>query len=412
MPDKLNRREFLKKASMATVAGTTGFLVGCNTGQPTVESAPATSAPAATEAPADSSAATSAPAATAEEVAEAVGSEQSLPTIEWQMATSWPVALDTIFGGAQVFAERVAALTSGKFQITPRAAGELAPGLEVLNVVEQGAVQCGHTASYYYVGKSPITAFGTALPFGLNAQQQNAWLYEGGGLKMLQELYASKFGVIQFPAGNTGVQMGGWFRKEISKVSDLQGLKMRIPGLGGQVMGKLGVTVQTLPGGEIFQALQTGTIDAAEWVGPYDDEKLGLHKTTQFYYYPGWWEPGPTLEVQINLNEWNNLPAEYQEVVKTAAFEANMTMLARYDARNIDALQRLLAEGVKPTPYSEEILAAAEETSFALFDELAGQDADFKAVFDEWKKFRDGVYTWNNLNEAGFSRYVYGKLNA
>jgi TRAP-type mannitol/chloroaromatic compound transport system substrate-binding protein len=306
----------------------------------------------------------------------------------------------------------VAALTGGKFKITARAAGELAPGLEVLNVVEQGAVPCGHTASYYYVGKSPITAFGTALPFGLNAQQPNAWLYEAGGLQMLQELYAEKFGVIQFPAGNTGTQMGGWFRKEISTVADLQGLKMRIPGLGGQVMGKLGVTVQTLPGGEIFQALQTGTIDAAEWVGPYDDEKLGLHQATSFYYYPGWWEPGPALEVQINLAEWEKLPAIYQEVIKTAAFEANLTMLARYDGRNFDALQRLLAEGVQPRPYSDEILAAAEETSFALFDELAGQDADFKMVYDEWTKFRNGVYTWNNLNEGGFSRYVYGKLNA
>jgi TRAP-type mannitol/chloroaromatic compound transport system substrate-binding protein len=300
----------------------------------------------------------------------------------------------------------------GKFKITPRAAGEVAPGLEVLNVVEQGAVQCGHTASYYYVGKSPITAFGTALPFGLNAQQQNAWLYEGGGLQMLQELYAEKFGVIQFPAGNTGTQMGGWFRNEISTVADLQGLKMRIPGLGGQVMSKLGVTVQALPGGEIFQALQTGAIDAAEWVGPYDDEKLGLHQVTGFYYYPGWWEPGPSLEVQIGLNEWNNLPEIYQEAVRTAAFEANMTMLARYDARNNEALQRLLQEGITLTPYSDEIMTAAEEASFALFDELSAQDADFKTVFDEWKQFRDRVYAWHNIAESGFTRYVFSNLSS
>jgi TRAP-type mannitol/chloroaromatic compound transport system substrate-binding protein len=327
------------------------------------------------------------------------------------MATSWPVALDTIFGGAQTFAERVATLTGGKFQITPRAAGELAPGLEVLNVVQEGAVECGHTASYYYIGKSPITAFGTTLPFGLNAQQNNAWLYEGGGLAMLQELYEAKFGVIQFPAGNTGVQMGGWFRREINTVADLQGLKMRIPGLGGQVMAKLGVTVQTLPGGEIFQALQTGTIDAAEWVGPYDDEKLGLHQATQFYYYPGWWEPGPTLEVQINLEKWNELPQEYQEVVKTAAFQANLTMLSRYEALNIDALQRLIDGGVQPTPYSDEILAAAEEAANGIFDELSASDADFKSVFDAWSTFREGIQRWNNINEGSFSRYVYGKLN-
>jgi TRAP-type mannitol/chloroaromatic compound transport system substrate-binding protein len=326
------------------------------------------------------------------------------------MATSWPLSLDTIYGGATTFAERVAAMTDGKFKITPRPAGELAPPLEVLNVVSQGAVQCGHSAGYYYTGKAPAAAFGTSVPFGLNAQQQNAWLYEGGGLEKLQDLYARKFGVIQFPAGNTGAQMGGWFRKEISKLGDLQGLKMRIPGLGGQVMGKLGVTVQTLPGGEIFQALQTGAIDAAEWVGPYDDEKLGLHKIAKYYYYPGWWEPGPTLEVQINLQEWQALPKIYQEVIKTAAMEANMTMLARYDARNNEALQRLLKSGITLKAYSNEILAAAETAAFGLYDEFAAKDADFKAIFEDWKQFRDRLYAWNNINESSFSRYSYAKL--
>lgn len=326
------------------------------------------------------------------------------------MATSWPISLDTIFGGAKTFTDRVAAITGGKFKITPRAAGELAPPLEVLNVVSQGAVPCGHTASYYYVGKSPATAFGTSLPFGLNAQQQNSWLYEGGGLKSLQDLYARKFGVIQFPAGNTGTQMGGWFRKEISNLRDLQGLKMRIPGLGGQVMGKLGVTVQTLPGGEIFQALQTGAIDAAEWVGPYDDEKLGLQKVAKYYYYPGWWEPGATLEVQINLNEWKKLPIEYQAAIETAAIEANMIMLARYDAKNNEALQRLLKGGVTLRPYSDEILDAAEKASFALFDEFSAKDADFKSIFTQWKQFRDRIYAWNNINEGSFARYSYAKL--
>ncbi|OWY64050.1 ABC transporter substrate-binding protein [cyanobacterium TDX16] len=335
-----------------------------------------------------------------------------LPTLNWQMATSWPEALDTIFGGAKIFADRVAALTGGKFKITPRAAGELAPPLEVLNVVSQGAVPCGHTAAYYYVGKSPATAFGAALPFGLNAQQQNAWLYEGGGLKKLQELYARKFSVIQFPAGNTGTQMGGWFRKEISKLKDLQGLKMRIPGLGGQVMGKLGVTVQNLAGGEIFQALQTGALDAAEWVGPYDDEKLGLQKIAKYYYYPGWWEPGPTLEVQINLNQWKKLPVEYQAAIQTVAFEANTIMLARYDARNNEAIGRLLQEGVQLRSYSNEIMAAAEKASFELFDEFAAKDADFKSIFADWKQFRDRVSVWNNINEGSFARYSYSKLKS
>jgi TRAP-type mannitol/chloroaromatic compound transport system substrate-binding protein len=333
----------------------------------------------------------------------------NLPNIQWQMATSWPPSLDTIFGGAQVLADRVAALTGGKFKITPRAAGEVAPPLEVLDVVSQGAVQCGHSAAYYYIGKSPALAFGTTVPFGFTAQQQNAWLYEGGGLTKLQEIYAQKFNVIQFPAGNTGTQMGGWFRKEVSTLNDLKGLKMRIPGLGGQVMAKLGVTVQTLGGGEIFQALQTGAIDAAEWVGPYDDEKLGLNRVAKFYYYPGWWEPGATLEVQINLNEWNKLPPQYQEVIQTAAYESNTIMLARYDSRNNQALQSLIENGVQLRPYSQEILQAAEKASFALYDESAAKDADFKAVYEQWQQFRDRIYAWHKLNEVTFTNFVYSQ---
>jgi TRAP-type mannitol/chloroaromatic compound transport system substrate-binding protein len=335
----------------------------------------------------------------------------NLPSLEWQMATSWPISLDTIFGGAKTFSDRVAALTDGRFKIVPRSAGELAPPLEVLSVVAQGAVPCGHTAGYYYIGKTPATAFGTSLPFGLNAQQQNAWLYEGGGLKLLQALYAKKFGVIQFPCGNTGVQMGGWFRKEIATANDLKGLKIRIPGLGGQVMSKLGATVQTLPGGEIFQALQTGAIDAAEWVGPYDDEKLGLQRVAEYYYYPGWWEPGPTLELQINLRAWQQLPVAYQEAIRSAAYEANANMLAKYDTLNNQALDRLVKGGVKLRAYSEDILTAAERASFELYAEFAAKDADFKQIFEVWKPFRDRMYAWHNINEGGFVRHSYRKLS-
>jgi TRAP-type mannitol/chloroaromatic compound transport system substrate-binding protein len=338
--------------------------------------------------------------------------DSALPEFTWDMATSWPTSLDTIFGGAQIFAERLAALTGGRFRVNPRAAGEIAPGLEVLNVVSEGAVPIGHTASYYYVGRSPVTAFGTSLPFGLNAQQQNAWLYDGGGLALLQQVYAEKFNVIQFPAGNTGVQMGGWFRREIDTVADLQGLKMRIPGLGAAVMARLGVNTQTIPGGEIFQALQTGTIDAAEWVGPYDDQKLGLNEAAQFYYFPGWWEPGPTLEVEINLDQWNSLPDLYKEAVKSAAVEANMGMLSRYDARNGAALQALVDAGVQLRPYSDEILTAAEEAAFALYEETAAADADYKAVYDQWLPFRNSVQAWNDYNEGSFMRYIHTKLQS
>ncbi|MBD2230618.1 TRAP transporter substrate-binding protein [Phormidium tenue] len=342
----------------------------------------------------------------------AEGGAEDLPRIDWQMATSWPAALDTILGGAQTFADRVSAMSGGQFTISPRSAGEIAPPLEVLNVVSQGAVPCGHTASYYYVGRSPVMGFGASLPFGFTPQQQNAWLYEGGGLDKLQEFYARQFNVIQFPAGNTGAQMGGWFRREIASVSDLAGLKMRIPGLGGQVMSKLGVTVQTLPGGEIFQALQTGAIDAAEWVGPYDDEKLGLNKVAQYYYYPGWWEPGSTLEVQINLDQWNQLPEVYQQIVRTAAFEANLEMLSRYETRNNEALQRLVDGGVQLREYSAEIMTAAQEATFDLYDEFAASDADFKAIYDDWRGFRDRIYAWSQLNQGAFERFVYSNLKA
>lgn len=342
----------------------------------------------------------------------AEGTAEDLPRLDWQMATSWPAALDTILGGAKTFADRVSAMSGGRFTISPRSAGEIAPPLEVLNVVSQGAVPCGHTASYYYVGRSPVMGFGASLPFGFTPQQQNAWLYEGGGLDKLQEFYARQFNVIQFPAGNTGAQMGGWFRREIASVSDLAGLKMRIPGLGGQVMSKLGVTVQTLPGGEIFQALQTGAIDAAEWVGPYDDEKLGLNKVAQYYYYPGWWEPGSTLEVQINLDQWNQLPEVYQQIVRTAAFEANLEMLSRYETRNNEALQRLVDGGVQLREYSAEIMTAAQEATFDLYDEFAASDADFKAIYDDWRGFRDRIYAWNQLNQGAFERFVYSNLKA
>lgn len=375
----MNRRDFLQTVATRTAAATAlGFAAGCGAQQ----------AGMTTPSP------------------DAIAQDSSLPTIDWQMATSWPVALDTIFGGAQTVADRVAALSGGKFTITARAAGELAPGLQVLDVVEQGAVPIGHTASYYYVGKTPATAFGTALPFGFNDRQQNAWLYEAGGLEMLQQMYAERFNVIQFPAGNTGVQMGGWFNKEIASAADLEGLKMRIPGLGGQVMAKLGVNVQVLPGGEIFQALQTGTIDAAEWVGPYDDEKLGFQQAAQFYYYPGWWEPGPTLEIQVNLDEWNNLPEEYQEILKSAAYEANVTMMARYDAKNPAALQSLMSGGdVTLLPFPDDVMALAEEASFELYDEFAAQDTDFKSILDEWNVFRDSIYSWFSRAEAAMMSY-------
>ncbi len=332
-------------------------------------------------------------------------SNGDLPQVQWRMATSWPQSLDTIYGGAKTICDRVSVLTDGRFTIDPFAAGEIVPGLQVLDAVQAGTVECGHSAAYYYVGKNPALAFGTTVPFGLNAQQQNAWFYHGGGLETMHKLYAD-FNVISFPAGNTGVQMGGWFKQQIQSTNDLKGLKMRIPGLGGEVMAQLGVNVQVLPGGEIFLALDRGAIDAAEFVGPYDDEKLGLHEAAKYYYYPGWWEPGATLDATVNLAAWQALPAEYQEIFKTAAYEANLDMLAKYDALNGAALQSLVGKGVELTAYSDEILTAAAAASTSFLEGNASKDATFKSVYDDWKKFRDTVLRWNKVNELSFSQFV------
>ena len=333
-------------------------------------------------------------------------SQTKTQQIKWKMTTSWPKSLDTLFGGAQKVCARVSALTNGRFTITPYQASEIVGGLEVLDAVQQGTVQCGHTPSYYYKGKNPALVFATTVPFGFTAQQQNAWLYHGGGLEAIQKVYAD-FNVINFPAGNTGAQMGGWFRQEINTLSDLNGLKMRIPGLGGDVMNKLGVIVQVLPGGEVYLALERGAIDAAEWAGPYDDEKLGLYKAAKYYYYPGWWEPGPTIDVLVNLDAWNKLPTEYQEIFRTAAYETNLNMLAQYDVLNGEALPRLIEKGVQLRAFSPEIMEAAQKAAFEIYQENASKNGSFKEVYQQWKKFREQVFTWNKVNELSFAQFSF-----
>ncbi|MFQ5556380.1 MAG: TRAP transporter substrate-binding protein [Acidimicrobiales bacterium] len=330
--------------------------------------------------------------------------DDDLPDIEWEMATSWPLSLDTLFGGAETFTTTLAALTGGKFMITPRAGGELVGGLEVLPAVSNGGVQVGHTASYYYVGLNPATQFGTAVPFGLNSRQQNAWLYEGGGLELLRDFYAEEFGVIQFPAGNTGVQMGGWFGKSIDTPDDLNGLTMRIPGLAGQVLNRLGGEQVTLPGGEIVTSIETGAIDAAEWVGPYDDLNLGLDQLGDdaIYYYPGWWEPGPTLEVQIPLNLWNDLPGQYQAAVEASARTANISMMANYDVLNPEALKELRNRGIDVRPFSESLLEVFRETTEEVLDDTAAANSDFASILEPWRQFRDDIQAWHALAEATY----------
>src|SRR5512144_293836 len=258
---------------------------------------------------------------------------QGTPEVRWRLASSFPKSLDTIFGAADVMSKSVAAASGGKFQIQVFAGGELVPPFGVVDAVQNGTVQCCHTAPYYFFGKDPTFAFGTAVPFGLNARQQNAWMYHGGGLQLMREFLAS-YNIINFPAGNTGCQMGGFWRKEIKSVADLKGVKFRIAGLAGVALSKLGVVPQQIPGGEIYPALEKGTIDAAEWVGPYDDDKLGLGKVAKFYYYPGFWEGGPELDLYVNIKEYNALPKEYQAMIEAASAQANNDMLAKYDTAN------------------------------------------------------------------------------
>jgi len=328
------------------------------------------------------------------------------PQVRWRLASSFPKSLDTIYGAADVLSSRVAALTDGKFQIRVFAGGEIVPGLQVLDAVKANTVECGHTASYYYVGKDKAFAFDCAVPFGLTARQQNAWMYSGGGLELTRELFAGHK-IINFPGGNTGTQMGGWFRNEVKSLTDLKGLKMRIPGLGGEIMSKLGVVAQTIAGGDIYPALERGTIDAAEWVGPYDDEKLGFHKIAKNYYYPGWWEPGPQLSFYVNSDEWAKLPKPFQQAFEVAAAEANLTMLATYDARNPDALVRLIRTGVKLRKYPDDVLKAAQDAAFALYDDEAGKNPAFKKIYNEWRKFRALQQGWFSLAEAGIENFMY-----
>jgi len=335
---------------------------------------------------------------------------QTSPRIQWRLASSFSQSLDTIFGAADVLANRVAELTDDRFTIRVHSAGEIVPPLQVLDNVQTGTIQIGHSASYYYVGKNPAFAFDTCVPFGLSARQLNGWLYYGEGLTLLRELF-SDFGIINLPGGNTGVQMGGWFRREINSLRDLRGVKMRIPGMGGDVMDRLGVSVQVIPSNEIYPALERGVIDASEWVGPYDDEKLGLNKVASHYYYPGWWEPGPGLSFYINRNAWDKLPSTYKAALSAAAAEANVGMMASYDAKNPPALKRLVAGGTQLHRFSTDIMEAAKRESFDLMNTRAAEDAGYRKIFESFSEFREGAYAWFGTAERAFSEFANANLN-
>lgn len=331
------------------------------------------------------------------------------PAVKWRLASSFPKSLDTIYGAAELLANRVATLTNNKFQIRVFAGGELVPGLQVLDAVSQGTVECGHTAGYYYVGKNKAFAFDTAMPFGLTARQQNAWFYYGGGLDLMRNFFKD-YGVVNFPGGNTGTQMGGWFRKEIKSLADLKGLKMRIPGIAGEIMARLGVVTQTLSGSDIYPALEKGAIDAAEWVGPYDDEKLGFHKVAKHYYYPGWWEGGPNLSFLVNAKDWARLPAAYQAAFEVAAAEANLHMLAQYDAKNPAALGRLIRAGTKLHPFPQDILLAALKATQQLYAEEAAKNSAFKKIYEPWSRFRNDQFQWFRVAELSYANFTFNNV--
>jgi TRAP-type mannitol/chloroaromatic compound transport system substrate-binding protein len=330
---------------------------------------------------------------------------QSMPEIKWRLTSSFPKSLDTLWGSSETFAKYVAEATDNKFQISTFAAGEIVPALQALDAVSNNTVECCHTAAYYYVGKDPTFPLFCAVPFGLNTRQQNAWFYDAGGQKMMDD-FTKKFNVVSLLGGNTGAQMGGWFRKEIKDVADLNGLKMRIAGLAGQVMAKLGVVPQQLAGGDIYPALEKGTVDAAEWVGPYDDEKLGFVKVAPFYYYPGWWEGGTTQHFMFNIGKFEELPKSYKAIVTAAAGASNVEETGRYDARNPQAIKRLVAAGAQLRPFSQPIMEACLKSSNELYAEISAKNADFKKMYESLRAFRNEEYLWWQVAEYTFDNFM------
>jgi TRAP-type mannitol/chloroaromatic compound transport system substrate-binding protein len=334
---------------------------------------------------------------------------QSEPTIKWRLTASWPKSLDTIYGACETIAKYVSEATNGKFQIQTFAAGEIVPALQVLDAVQTGTVEMGHTATYYNIGKDPTWALFCATPFGLNARQQNAWYYDGEGTQLIDALGA-KFNAKCLSAGNTGCQMGGWSKKELKEPADLSGLKFRMGGWASKTLQKLGVVPQQIAGGEIYPALERGAIDAAEWVGPYDDEKLGFYKVAKFYYYPGWWEGGTTLHLLINLAKWNELPKSYQAIVAAAAGFANVEMQGRYDARNPLALKRLVAAGTQLRPFTQPIMEACLKASIEVNTETSAVNADYKKVWDSIQAFRNDEYLWWQVAEYTYDTFMIRNL--
>jgi len=330
---------------------------------------------------------------------------QSMPEVKWRLTSSFPKSLDTLYGGSELFAKTIGEMSDNKFQVRVFAAGEIVPGLQVADAVQNGTVEAGQTAAYYYFGKHANFVFETGLPFSINQRQYYAWLYFGGGHELINDFY-KEYNFRSFVFGGTGCQMGGWFRKEINTLDDLKGLKFRIGGFPGRVLQKLGVIPQQIAGGDIYPALEKGTIDAAEWVGPYDDEKLGFYKVAPHYYYPGWWEGGPMVLAFVNIDKWNALPKYYQSALEQAGHYANNWMMAKYDQANPPALRRLLANGAKLHAFSPPIMEACFKAAKELHSEIAATNADFKKVYESLTAFSNNGYQWFQVAEVGYDNFM------
>ena len=329
-------------------------------------------------------------------------------TVRWRLASSFPKSLDTIFGSAEMFAKTVRALSGGKFEVSVHAAGELMPAFGVVDALQSSTIEMAQTAPYYYTGKNSIFAFGCAVPFGLTARQMDAWMDHGNGRKLMDAFYAN-YNIKSRSAGNTGTQMGGWYRKEIKTVADLKGLKFRMGGgLFGEAMQKLGVVPQNMPAGDVYQALEKGTLDATEFVGPYDDEKLGFNKVAPFYYYPGWWEGGAELEFFINAKAYAALPAEFQAIVDAATTVAARDMTAKYHAFTPIALKRLVAAKTQLKAFPKEIMDAGYKASMEVFAEHEAKSPEFKTIHQDMRAFQRDQLLWARYSELRFDNYMTG----
>lgn len=330
---------------------------------------------------------------------------QSTPTINWRLASSFPKSLDTIFGGSERMAKRISELTNGKFNIRAFPGGEIVPPFEVMSAVQNGTVEMAHTVSQYFSGVDATFTFDSGLPFGLNSRQQTAWFAKGGGKELLRELFR-EYGIINFMGGNTGTQMGGFFRKEVKTLDDIKGLKFRIGGLAGRIFEKLGAVPQQIPAGDVYSALEKGTIDAAEFVGPFDDEKLGFNKVAPYYYAPGWWDAGPQESFYVGIKAWEQLPPEYQVALETATYETHVLIQAQYDASNPAALARILKNGGQLRWFSKEIMTECYKLSDEMLHAEAEKNPRFKKILDPWMRFRGDSNQWFSVAEAPMQNFM------